>query len=343
MKKVILLLFLASLVLSGSCTKQKSKPTDYPEDRIFVGFSMGTLMEDRWIRDRDIFLSMAKQNGMEVTVKNANKDSDLQYRQVMEMIHQGIDVLILAPNDCNSEVKCVKAAKDRGIPVISYDRLVRNADVDLYVSFDHFKVGKVMAEELLKKAPDGGYLIVNGPESDDNTRRIQEGAMSVLKEPMESGRVRILGKTWAEGWTRENAYRFASEQIRKSGRDIRAILCGNDSLAWGAIDALAEAQMIEQVAVSGQDADLVACQRIVNGEQTMTTYKPIQKLVEKTVESCLRLAAGQKVPGQGTMSDGTYEIPCILIDVLPVTKENMKETVIRDGFHLYEDIYQTKK
>ena len=195
MKKVILLLFLASLVLSGSCTKQKSKPTDYPEDRIFVGFSMGTLMEDRWIRDRDIFLSMAKQNGMEVTVKNANKDSDLQYRQVMEMIHQGIDVLILAPNDCNSEVKCVKAAKDRGIPVISYDRLVRNADVDLYVSFDHFKVGKVMAEELLKKAPDGGYLIVNGPESDDNTRRIQEGAMSVLKEPMESGRVRILGKT----------------------------------------------------------------------------------------------------------------------------------------------------
>jgi D-xylose transport system substrate-binding protein len=160
---------------------------------------------------------------------------------------------------------------------------------------------------------------------------------------MESGRIRILEKTWAEGWTRENAYRFTSEQIRKNGRDIRAILCGNDSLAWGAIDALAEAQMIEQVAVSGQDADLVACQRIANGEQTMTTYKPIQKLVEKTVESCLRLAAGQKVPGQGTMSDGTYEIPYVLIDVLPVTKENMKETVIRDGFHLYEDIYQAKE
>ncbi len=343
MKKLILALFVAGLVLAAGCTDYEPIPTGDQEDKVIVGFSMGTLMEDRWIRDRDIFLAKAKQEGIEVIVNNANRDSNLQYKQVMEMINQGIDVLVIAPNDCYSEVRCVKAAKDRGIPVISYDRLVMNADVDVYISFDHFKVGKLMAQELIKKAPEGGYLLVSGPKSDYNTELIYQGVMSVLESNIESGKISLLGETWVEGWTRETAYQYVSDQLEMYGEDIKGIICGNDSLAWGVIDALSEAQMAEQVVVSGQDADLVACQRIVTGKQTMTTYKPIQELVEKTVKVCVDLVNGKDIMYETTIFDGTYDVPYIYIDVVPVTRENIDETVIKDGFHLYEDVYLNGK
>jgi len=313
------------------------------EEKITVGFSMGTLMEDRWIRDRDIFIAMAEQEGIDVIVNNANNDSDLQYQQVLEMLKQDIDVLVIAPNDCYSEAKCVKAAKDKNIPVISYDRLVYNSDVDVYISFDHAQVGEIMASYLIKMAPEGGYIIVNGSETDSNTKMIYDSAMKTLKPYIDNKQIEILEETWVDGWKRETAYDFVSEQIKLYGDKIKAIICGNDSMAWGVIDALSEAQIAEQVVVAGQDADLVACQRIVTGKQAVTTYKPIKNLVEKTVEVCLQLVNGEEIGSQGTIDDGSYDVPYIYIGVEAVTKENINDTVIKDGFHLYEDVYKTKE
>lgn len=327
------------LILIG-CRKEKKDIPKNLKEEVVVGFSMGTLMEDRWVRDRDIFLAKAKQEGIKVIVNNANRDSDLQYQQVLEMLEQGIDILVIAPNDSISEVKCVEAAKDKGIPVISYDRLVMDADVDLYISFDNKKVGEAMAQELVKSAPEGGYLVIGGPKTDNNTKLIYEGAMNILKPFIEEDKINILGETWIEEWTREGAYQYATEQINAFGDDIKAIICGNDSLAWGVIDALSEAQMTDSIFVSGQDADLVACQRVVTGKQTMTIYKPIPTLVDKTVESCLKLINGEDIPSKVTSKNGKYEIPSILLDVIPVTKDNMDDTVIKDGFHLAEDIYK---
>ena len=118
------LVTISVITLFGCSAGEVTKNVPKEEERIIVGLSLGTLMEDRWIRDRDIFMSMAQEEGIEVIVNNANKDSDLQYRQVVEMLKQGIDVLVIAPNDSNSEAKCVQAAKEKNIPVISYDRLV---------------------------------------------------------------------------------------------------------------------------------------------------------------------------------------------------------------------------
>ena len=272
MKKSIIILgiLVTVMLMFTGCEreKQKQEPVENQEEEIVVGFSMGTLMEDRWIRDRDIFLAKAKKENIKVIVNNANRDSKLQYQQVLEMIEQDINVLVLAPNDSVSEARCVEAAKAKDIPVISYDRLVMNADVDIYISFDNKQVGEVMAQELVKNAPEGGYLIVGGPKTDNNTLLIHEGAMNVLTPHIDSGKINILGETWIEGWTREGAYEYAKDKINIYGDDIKAIICGNDSLAWGVIDALSEAQMADKVYVAGQDADLVACQRIVTGKQT---------------------------------------------------------------------------
>lgn len=334
-------LFTISIIALFACSKEANsteKPTKQGE--IKVGFSMGTLMEDRWIRDRNIFIAKAEQEGIKVIVNNANNDSELQYQQVLEMLKQDIDVLVIAPNDCYSEAKCVKAAKDKNIPVISYDRLVYDSNVDVYISFDHTAVGEIMASNLMEQAPEGGYIIVNGSETDSNSKMINDGAYSVLQPYIDKGEIQILAEDWVDGWIRETAYDFVSEQIKQYGEDIKGIICGNDSMAWGVIDALSEAQIAEQVVVGGQDADLVACQRIVTGKQLVTAYKPIKNLVDKTVEVCLQLVNGEEVNSQGAISDGTYDVPYIFIDVVAVTKDNIDDTVIKDGFHLYEDVYQ---
>lgn len=316
-----------------------------PEDKeeIKIGFSMGTLMEDRWIRDRDIFISKAEQKGFEVIVNNANNDSELQYKQVVEMLEQNIDVLVIAPNDCYSEAKCVKAAKDKNIPVISYDRLVFDSNVDAYISFDHTGVGKIMASYLMQEAPEGGYIIVNGSKTDSNSEMIYDGALTVLQPYIDEGKIEILAETWVDGWIRETAYDFTSEQLKEHGDKVRAVIAGNDSMAWGVIDALSEAQIAEQVVVAGQDADLVACQRIVTGKQLVTAYKPIKNLVEKTVEVCEKLVKGEEIRFQGNINDGTYQVPYFFIDVVGVTKDNIDDTIIKDGFHLYEDVYQKEE
>jgi len=330
------------MLVIASCTKDTSKKElPKPVNKVKVGFSMGTLMQDRWIRDRDIFMAIAQQKDIDVIVKNANNDSEIQYNQVLDMLKQKIDVLVIAPNDSYTEKRCVQAAKSINVPVISYDRLVADGNADLYISFDHYKVGEEMAKHLVEKVPSGGYMIINGSKNDHNSTLINEGAKKVLKSYLDKQEISIIAETWVDGWVREDAYTFASEQIKLNKDRIDAVICGNDSLAWGVIDALAEAQITEKVKVTGQDADLVACQRIVMDMQTMTVYKPIKNLVEETVEACLKLANGEKPEYQGIINDGTYDIPYIYIDVQSVTKDNLDSTIIKDGFHLSKDVYQT--
>ncbi|WMJ88663.1 sugar ABC transporter substrate-binding protein [Anaerocolumna sp. MB42-C2] len=339
---VLLFLVFSTAVMFGCSRKDELPKGPEKEKKIVVGLSLGTLMEDRWIRDRDIFMSKAQQEGIEVIVNNANKDSDLQYKQVQEMIKQGIDVLVIAPNDSNKDARCVKAAKDKNIPVISYDRLVHDSNVDVYISFDNNQVGKIMATYLTDHVPEGGYIIIGGSENDSNSKMLYEGAMSVLKPFIDNNKIQILAQTWVDGWIRETAYNFLFDELKTHKDEVKAIICGNDSLAWGAIDALSEAQIAEKVQVVGQDADLVACQRIVTGKQALTVYKPIKDLVEKTVDLCVQLVNGEKIVSDGTINDGTYDVPYIFIGVQAVTKDNIDETVIKDGFHLYEDVYQVK-
>jgi D-xylose transport system substrate-binding protein len=343
-KRVLLcaLAAVSTITLFGCSEKGEEIGRGEEEDDIIVGFSMGTLMEDRWIRDRDIFISEAEQHDITVIVKNANNDSDIQYEQVREMLKQDIDILVIAPNDCFVEARCVEAAKDKNIPVISYDRLVSNANVDVYISFDHTQVGVLMAKYLTEHVPEGGYMIVNGSKTDTNSTMINDGAMSILQPYITDGKIEILAQTWVDGWKRETAYNFVADALKENSDQVKAILCGNDSMAWGVIDALSEAQIAEQVTVTAQDADLVACQRIVTGKQAMTIYKPIKNLVKKTVEVCLQLVNGEEITSQGTIDDGTYDVPYIFIGVEAVTKDNIDDTVIKDSFHLYDDVYQIR-
>lgn len=344
-KYVLFVLIVAVAVLMISCTSQVDLKRTQPEEKekLTIGFSMGTLLEDRWVRDRDIFLARAQQQGIEVIVTNANRDSDLQYEQVKDMLEQGIDILVLAPHDSTKEVRCVELAKQNDVPVISYDRLVYQANVDAYVSFDNEQVGRLMAQALVEKVPRGGYLIVGGSSNDNNSATVMRGVNKVLDPYIKSGDIELLDSTWIDGWVREDAYAFVVSSIEKFGDRINGIIVGNDSMAWGVIDALFEAQMADKVSVVGQDADLVACRRIVQGTQLMTVYKPIVNLVDEAMQLCVELAEGKKIDASVQINDGIYSVPFRKCEVVAVTEHNMEDTVIRDNFHRAEEIYQQQQ
>lgn len=326
-------------LLMVGCTGESRRREPVHTGTIKIGFSMATLLEDRWLRDRDILLEKAQQRGMEVIVRNANMNSDVQFEQVKEMLDQNIDVLVIVPNDTVKEARCVQAAKSAGVPVIMYDRLIQDSGADVYIAFDNMRIGQLMGTYIIEKAPKGRYLLVNGPQTDHNCLMIREGYMDILKPHIDAGDISILSETWTEGWVREKAYDFVIESTSSLKDNIVAAICENDSLAWGVSDAFSETR-IENVVVVGMDADLSACQRIIAGRQGMSIYKPIQSLVVETLDTCEKLADGKTLEVKKTISDGINEIPYIALDVFAVTADNVEETVIADGFHLREEVFE---
>ncbi len=308
-------------------------------DRIKIGFSLGTLKEERWIKDRDIVMAKAQEAGIEIIVQNANNDDQDQLKQVRYLLEQGIDVLIIVPNDLYKAAYAVELAKKQGVPVISYDRLVLNANVDLYITFDNVKVGELMAKRITQAGGKKNLLIINGAKTDNNTKMIKEGYDKVLMPLMQSEKINLIAEEWAPNWLKEYAFKVVDDTLQKGTR-IDAIIAGNDSLAEGAVEALSEHRLSGKVAVIGQDADLTACQRIIEGTQLMTIYKPIEKLAEATIEMAVKLVKKEDLEISEYINDGKHNVKYYLLEPIAVDRKNIESTIIRDGFHLRSEIYR---
>jgi len=336
MKRIGALLLTLALILSYGCSSVKTFKND--DDEIKIGFIYETMTVERWQRDRDIFASEASMLGAEVIVKNAYEDSDRQKALGMELVNEGVDVLVIVAYDKDSLTDLVKYAHKNNVKVIAYDRTIRNANVDLYISFDNTRVGELMGEMAIKTVPRGNYLILNGTQRDDNSFYLNKGYYSKLQPYIDSGDITIVGETWVDLWRDEGSYNFVKEKLSE-GVICDAIIAANDQLAEGAIRALSENRLAGKVFVSGQDAELVACQRVVEGTQNMTVYKPISVLAKGAAEYAVKMAKGEDIGKCGKFSDGTYEINYVVYDPILVTKENMMDTVIKDGFYTMEQVY----
>jgi len=340
-RTALAMLCLSLLAFSG-CSAEKGIPSP-PSGKeqgasIKIGYSMGSTVQERWLRDRDIFVARAKELGAEVLIQNANNDNEEQMKQVRYLIEQGIDILVITPHDAEASAESVRLAKRAGIRVICYDRLIRNAGADLYISFDNVKVGELKAKALLEKVPKGNYMIIKGAPTDYNSFMLYQGYMNVLREPVNKGDIKIIYETSARDWAYEEAFSYV-EQILEEGADIHAIIAANDTLAHAAIEALSEKRLAGEVAVVGQDADLSACQRVVEGTQLMTVYKPIDKIAKAAAEAAIRMVQGEDLKVEETIFDGTFQVPYLRLDPIAVTKDNMMDTIIKDGFHRLEDIF----
>jgi D-xylose transport system substrate-binding protein len=309
--------------------------------KIKIGLSLDTLKEERWQHDRDFFTAKAKSLGAEVLVQAANNNAALQNSQAEDLLTEGVNVLVVVPHDDKSAATIVDAAHKAGVPVLSYDRLIRDSDVDLYVSFDNFKVGQLQAGYLLKQKPKGNYLLVEGAPTDNNAHLFHDGQMSILGPAVKSGDVKIVADQWADDWTAVNGLKITENALTQNNNKIDAVVAANDTLAGAAIQALGEQNLVGKVVVSGQDADVAGCQRVVSGTQSMTVYKPIQKLAEKAAELAFALAQKQPVADKTTaVNNGKADIASILLDPVQVDASNMDATVIADGFHTKEEVYK---
>ncbi len=305
------------------------------EEKIKIGLSVDSFVIERWQRERDIFISKAQELGAEVNVQNASGDVEEQIAQIEYLIDKKMDVITIIPIDSNALREVVRKAKRAGIKVIAYDRLLTNAGVDLYISFDNEKVGELMAQSLIESVPlQGNILMICGPLTDNNVLLINKGFEKVL----ERSTLQLLDTSYVEQWIPEKAFTITNKYLQRSTK-IDGIMCGNDGVAGQTIKALAERRLAGKVSVVGQDADIDACQRIVEGTQTMTVYKPVDELAEKAVEYAIRLAKGEKIDAPYTIDDGSFEVPYEKLEPIAVTKENMKEVIIDGGFHSKEDVY----
>lgn len=341
MKKAVVVAIVLSLCFIGFLLFAKFEPklSNPEDDKVQIGLMVDSLVIERWQKDRDIFISKAKELGAEVILKNANEDATLQIEQVKELIKAKVDVIVIIPYDRISIAPILKQAKREGIKVIAYDRLVHNGDVDLYLSFDNFLVGQLMGQAIVQNAPKGNYVIINGSPKDNNAYMFNEGYMSVIQPYIDSGEISVVANVWANDWREVVAYDTVNT-VLETGTEIDAIIGANDDLAEGAIRALLERQLAGEVFVSGHDANLSACQRIVEGTQTITVYKPIKKLAQSAAEMAIKLAEGEDVMSETSINDGEHDVPFIKFEPILVNKFNIVEVIIGDGFHLMEEVYR---
>ena len=337
---LLIILFAASLILNlASCSKARKPIGDRAP---IIGFSLDSLVVERWRRDVDSFTKAAHDLGAEVVLRVANQDANTQISQVKELLNQGIDALVIIPNDAEKLTEVCREAKRRGVPVMSYDRLVHNADVDLYISFDNEKVGSLQAQAASEAVPSGTYIIVNGAITDNNAFMINKGFHAVLDPLIQSGRVHLAGEIWPSDWISDEV-RTRFETLLQPGQRIDAVLCGNDMLAETVISVLSENRMVGKTIVTGQDAELAACQRIAEGSQFATIYKPIDALALKAAGFAVMMARGEKVRYDNKIDDGHYKVPYIALEPILVTAKTLGSTVIKDGFHTREEVYRNVK
>jgi D-xylose transport system substrate-binding protein len=342
---LIVLLFILGL-LAGACTSGSKQTGDGarkkkgPNDRVKIGFSMDTLKEERWVRDKELVTKRCAEIGADLDVQVANGNDSDQIKQAENMLTQGVDVLIVAPHNGEIAASIVETAHHQGVPVISYDRLIKNADVDLYISHQVVKMGEMQAQYLLdhvNKKP-ANFVIVGGSPTDNNALLLHQGQMNVLKPAVDRGDVKIVTDEYAKEWQASAALNIVENALTRAHNQIDAVVASNDGTARGAVQALEGQGLAGKVLVSGQDADLASLKLIVEGKQTMTIYKSIQPLDYGAVDAAVKLARGESVTTPDRIDNGFKKVPSILLEPVAVDRNNLVSTVVKDGYHTLQEI-----
>ncbi len=332
-------LLAGTILFSFSALRAQDKQVS--SESLKIGFLMDSLKVERWQTDLDRFQKRATELGAQVLVETADGDDELQLQQTQKLLASGVKALVLVPHDADKAVRIVAAAKAAQVPLLCYERLVRNPDVAFFVGVDALSVGLLQADALSQQAPRGNYVLVGGSPTDTNARILHDGQMRVLKPFVDRGDIKIVSDTWSKDWDPSEAYAHMTEAIESTKGDVAAVVASNDGTAGGAIQALQDHKLAGKVLVSGQDADLAAIIRVLDGTQTMTVYKPLGAQAKLAAEAAVALAKGAAVKTTASIPVGNKSIPAILLNPVVVTKNNVKETVIKDGFQNLETIQKS--
>ena len=334
MKKLLCMLLAVALVVVCSCSHPKPEKNEKP----LIGISMCSLLIERWYKDREALAAEFSRLGATAIIQNANNDSALQAEQIDDLISRGVDALIVIPVNYGALTEQLSRAKHQGISIIAYERLVEDVDIDAYYSFDNVRVGELLALGLLAGMDEGSIMIINGDENDFNSVLYRQGYMNILQPHLDSGRIKIVKDVSSPNWEVESAYN-AVESALRTGIKIDGIIATNDSLAGAAIQVLLEKGIADSTVVVGQDGDLAAYQRIVEGVQFATVYKPYDELAECAALAAYRLSIGRPFAYTDKIDNGFSDVKYYKVGSQLVTAENIDEIVIGGGVYSEEEVY----
>src|SRR4051795_8805092 len=290
-------------------------------------------------QDRPHFEAKVKElcSDCSIIYSNADQDAAKQQQQAEAAITKGAKVLVLDPVDAASAGAIVNRAKQSQIPVISYDRLITDADIDYYISFDNEKVGKLQGDALVKKLKDdgksGSIVMINGAPTDNNAKLFKQGAHSVI----DSSGFKVAKEYDTPDWSPDKAQSEMEQAITALGKNgFVGVSSANDGNAAGIVAAMKSNGVDPtKIPITGQDAELAGVQRIVAGEQYMTVYKAIKPEAEAAAQLAFNLLQGKKPENSvvnGKTNNGQVDVPSVLLKPIAVTKDNIQDTIIKDGF-----------
>lgn len=320
---------LAVLAASAACA---AMPAFASKDKPVIGFSIADLQEERWAKDRDFFIASAKALGAEVIVQNADGDIAKQTSQVENLISKKVDAIVIVPKDASTLTNACKEAHKAGIKIVAYDRLIKSPDVDMYISFDNERVGKMQGDALMAALPKGNIYVMSGDPGDNNAKMFKAGAMSAIKPFVDKGAIKILGEQAVQGWKPENALKIAENVLTQFNNKIDGFLAPNDGTAGGIIQALAGQKLDGKVPVTGQDADVAAIRRIIAGTQLMTVYKSLNVIGTESAKITVALIKGQKPAQKVVKVEG---VDSVLLDPIAITKANIQ--ILLDDKHVTKE------
>jgi len=305
-----------------------------------VGFILSTMQEERYQRDKQVFESTAKALGAEVVFASCNNSEQSQAAEVDNLLSKGVKVLVIQPVNGDTATSFVKQAKRDGVKVVAYDRLIKNADLDAYVTEDSFKVGSLQAEAALKfTGGKGNYVILMGQAGHSVAEARTAGVLAVLaKNPG----VKIVLKQYHPGWSPKAAMETTENVLTQNKNNIQAIIANNSGMANGAIQAIEEQKLTGKVFVAGADADLAAIQNIVNGKQQFEVQISIQDMAKRAAEVAVDLANGKPVKADSKMANGFKDVATINTPVFGIDQGQVEARIIKTGFHTREAVYSKK-
>lgn len=331
MKHFILAFSLVFLFLTGCKSDSDLK----------IGFLYPSNDIVRFNKESEFFKTYAEGKGIGVLIRAAANDEAIQYQQAVELVEEGIDALVIIAVNVNTSAAIVRLAKDNNIPVMAYNRMIVNSDLDFFVASSNDQIGKIMVEAAIKEKSGGNFVILNGDKFDKNGEDLQKAINKYLTPYVEEGKVNVIYETFIEQWSGEIAGFEMDKVISSFGTNIDAVISGFDGMSEGVIDVLKKYDLNGKVAVTGQDAEIRGCRNVIEGNQVVTVFHPLNKLAEKAAEIAVEMAKGKKVNEfvNSTEISGDYEIPTHRVNSIAITKDNIDEVLIKSGFYKKEEIY----
>ncbi|MGV6811710.1 MAG: substrate-binding domain-containing protein [Brevirhabdus sp.] len=302
-----------------------------------IGVSWSNFQEERWKTDEAAMKAAIEAGGNSYISSDAQNSAAKQLTDVEALIAQGADALIILSVDKDAVGPAVDAADAEGIPVVGYDRLIEDARA-FYLTFDNKGVGRIIAESVTAAQPMGNFAIIKGDKGDPNALFLLEGMMEVIGDDVASGKIKIVGESFTDGWKPDNAQKNMEQILTANNNNVDAVLAENDGMAGGVIAALSAQGL--NVPVGGQDGDHAALNRVARGTQTVSVWKDSRQLGKAAAEIASAMAGGtamDAIDGAVKWSGGEkgVEMNAIFLAPTPITKNNVN--VVIDAGHIAKD------